>query len=88
MRDGWEWDAQYLSMDAGPYGTNHQHADKLSITVSADGADFIVDPGTSIYKSTDPGIKYDLRFGFLHIVITIDGVDPNTGWDRHSGKSM
>jgi len=83
MRDGWEWDAQYLSMDAGPYGTNHQHADKLSITVSADGADFIVDPGTSIYKSTEPGIKYDLRFGFLHNVITIDGVDPNTGWDRH-----
>ncbi|GAB5561282.1 MAG: hypothetical protein SynsKO_29290 [Synoicihabitans sp.] len=83
MRDGWQTDAQYLSMDAGPFGTNHQHADKLSITVSADGAPFIVDPGTSIYISEEPGPRHDLRLGFLHNVITIDGIDPNTGWDRH-----
>ncbi len=54
MRDGWDENAQYLSMDAGLFGTNHQHADKLSITVSADGAPFIVDPGTSIYISEEP----------------------------------
>ena len=83
MRDGWDEAAQYLSMDAGPFGTNHQHADKLSITLSADGAAFIVDPGTSLYTSAEPGPRYDLRLGFLHNVITIDGIDPNTGWDRH-----
>ncbi len=83
MRNGWDLNAQYLSMDAGPFGTNHQHGDKLSITLSADGAPFIVDPGTSLYLSDEPGPRYDLRFGFLHNVITIDGVDPNTGWDRH-----
>jgi len=83
MRDGWGRDAQYLSMDAGPFGTNHQHGDKLSITVSADGADFIVDPGTSIYTSTRPGRLYDLRFGFLHNLITLDGIDPSAGNDQH-----
>ncbi len=83
MRNGWDVDAQYLSMDAGPFGTNHQHGDKLSITLSADGAAFIVDPGTSLYTSAEPGPRYDMRFGFLHNVVTIDGIDPNTGWDRH-----
>ena len=83
MRDGWHEDAQYLSIDAGPFGTNHQHADKLSITVSADGAPFIVDPGSSLYTSAEPGPRHDLRVGFVHNVITIDGIDPNTGWDRH-----
>ncbi len=83
MRDGWNEAAQYFSMDAGPFGTNHQHADKLSITVSADGAAFIVDPGTSLYISEQPGPRHDLRLGFLHNVITINGIDPNTGWDRH-----
>lgn len=85
MRSGWDEDAQYLSMDAGPFGTNHHHGDKLSITLSADGAEFIVDPGTSLYTSAEAGPRYDLRYGFLHNVITIDGVDPNTGWDRHYG---
>ncbi len=83
MRDRWDADAQYLSMDAGPFGTNHQHGDKLSITVSADGAPFIVDPGTSLYTSAEPGPRHDLRLGFLHNVITVNRIDPNTGWDRH-----
>ncbi|MCK5571425.1 MAG: heparinase II/III family protein, partial [Bacteroidetes bacterium] len=83
MRDGWSRDAQYLSMDAGPYGTNHQHADKLSFTVTADGADFIVDPGTSIYTSTKTEPLYDLRFGFLHNVMTVNGIDPSKGYDQH-----
>jgi hypothetical protein len=85
MRDGWDVEAQYLSMDAGPFGTNHHHGDKLSITVSADGGEFIVDPGTSLYRSIEPGPRIDLRPGFLHNVITIDGADPSAGWDRHYG---
>jgi hypothetical protein len=83
MRDGWGRAAQYLCMDAGPYGTNHQHADKLSITLAADGANFIVDPGTSIYNSTELGPRYDLRFGYLHNAVTINGIDQNAGWDQH-----
>lgn len=85
MRDGWSESANYLSMDAGPYGTNHHHGDKLSITVSGDGAEFIVDPGTSLYTSINPGPRIDLRPGYHHNVVTVDGVDVNTGWDRHYG---
>ena len=83
MRDGWSRDAQFLSMDAGPFGTNHQHGDKLSITLSADGAAFIVDPGTAIYRSTRNVTLYDLRPGFLHNTITVDGIDPSAGYDQH-----
>ncbi|NNE34729.1 MAG: alginate lyase family protein [Rhodothermales bacterium] len=85
MRDGWHVDANYLSMDAGPFGTNHHHGDKLSITVSGDGAEFIVDPGTSLYSSIEPGPRIDLRPGYMHNNLTVDGVDVNTGWDRHYG---
>ncbi len=83
MRNGWGVSDQYLAMDAGPYGTNHHHADKLSICVSADGANFIVDPGTPIYHSTKDTVRYDSRFGFLHNNFVIDGIDQNAGWDRH-----
>lgn len=85
MRDGWDVNANYLSMDAGPFGTNHHHGDKLSITVSGDGAPFIVDPGTALYMSVEPGPRMDLRPGFVHNNIVVDGVDVNTGWDRHYG---
>lgn len=83
MRDNWNRNGQYLSMDAGPFGTNHQHGDKLSITLSADAADFVVDPGTAIYHSTEPGPRYNLRFGFLHSNFTVDGIDENAGWNQH-----
>ncbi len=80
MRDGWLRTSQFFFIDAGPFGTNHQHADHLSFCVSADGADFVVDPGTAIYRSTQPGPRFDLRFGFLHNVVTLNGVDPGRGW--------
>ncbi len=80
MREGWSRTSQFFFIDAGPFGTNHQHADHLSFCLSADGADFVVDPGTAIYRSTRPGPRFDLRYGFLHNVITLDGIDPVRGW--------
>jgi hypothetical protein len=44
-----------------------------------------VDPGTSLYRSIERGPRIDLRPGYMHNVLTIDGIDPNTGWDRHYG---
>jgi len=49
MRSGWDEQALYLAMDAGPYGAGHQHEDKLQIEVHAFGRSHILDPGRFTY---------------------------------------
>lgn len=49
MRSGWDEQALYLAMDAGPYGAGHQHEDKLHIDVHAFGRSHILDPGRFTY---------------------------------------
>ena len=76
MRSGWNPTARYLAIDGGPWGTTHQHGDKLSFVVTAYGAKFIIDPSSTRYASNKP----DAFIGgqpsaFLHNTITIDGVD-------------
>jgi hypothetical protein len=50
MRSGYEKDAQYAFFDIGPWGTGHQHNDKLNLTVSAYGRDILVDAGRFAYR--------------------------------------
>lgn len=52
MRSGWDKNALYLMMDAGPYGYGHQHEDALSIVVHAYGRYHVVDPGNYAYDSS------------------------------------
>jgi hypothetical protein len=49
MRSGWDENALYLAMDAGPYGAGHQHEDKLQLEVHAFGRSHILDPGRFTY---------------------------------------
>ena len=49
MRSGYDAAAQYAFFDIGPWGTGHQHNDKLNITVSAFGKDLLVDAGRFAY---------------------------------------
>lgn len=49
MRTGWDEDATYLILDAGPYGIGHQHHDALNIDLWAGGRSLIVDPGRYTY---------------------------------------
>ncbi len=49
LRSGWSLDDVYLCLDAGPYGTGHQHEDKLSLDVWGYGDELIVDPGRYTY---------------------------------------
>jgi hypothetical protein len=79
MRSGWTPDARFLFVDGGIGGSSHIHADKLSIEVSAFGGNFIIDPGTATYHDTEDSVRYNLRHGFLHNSITIDGVDQGYG---------
>ncbi|MBI2441660.1 MAG: alginate lyase family protein [Lentisphaerae bacterium] len=76
MRSDWSSAARYLLIDGGPWGVTHQHGDKLSIALTAYGADFLVDPGASKYASNAPDAMISImNAGFLHNVITVDGVD-------------
>lgn len=75
MRSDWTPDARFLFVDGGIGGSSHRHADKLSIEVSAFGGNFIIDPGTATYHDTEDSRRYNLRHGFLHNAITVDGVD-------------
>ena len=56
MRSNWTTAGNYLLMDAGPFGTAHQHEDKLSLSVDGYGVRHIIDAGpydydTSIYRT-------------------------------------
>ena len=76
MRSDGSPDARYLVIDGGPWGTTHQHMDKLSFVLCAHGADFITDPGNTLYASNEPDARISmLNAGFLHNTITVDGVD-------------
>jgi len=43
-------DAQYSFFDLGPWGSGHQHNDKLHLSVMAYGRDFLVDGGRFAYR--------------------------------------
>ena len=73
MRSGWETDACYLLLDAGPFGTGHQHEDKLSILVHAFGRLLIREAGRYSYDDS-PWRRYSLSTRG-HNTIMVDGLD-------------
>lgn len=52
MRSGYEADAHWAFFDIGPWGTGHQHSDKLHLSVTAFGRDLLVDGGRFAYRGT------------------------------------
>jgi len=48
-RSGFDADAQWSFFDIGPWGTGHQHNDKLHLSVTAYGRDLLVDAGRFAY---------------------------------------
>ncbi|WP_245909132.1 heparinase II/III family protein [Mycobacterium neglectum] len=79
-------------MDVGPLGylstASHGHADALAVTLSDDGRDLIVDPGTASYygnaawRSTHRGTR-------VHATVCVDGLDQSVIggpflWSRHA----
>ncbi len=49
MRSGWDADATFLLLDAGPYGAGHQHEDKLHFVLWSQGQQLLLDPGNFSY---------------------------------------
>ncbi|MDP6116447.1 MAG: alginate lyase family protein [Planctomycetota bacterium] len=52
MRSSWDEDACYLLFDSGPYGSAHQHEDKLHFVLYANGRQHILDPGNYSYDES------------------------------------
>lgn len=74
QRSAWEEKAQWLFFDIGPWGTGHQHNDKLHISLSAYGRDLLVDSGRFAYKGSMADKFRDYALGSEgHNVLLIDG---------------
>jgi hypothetical protein len=79
-------------VDAGPLGYTsiaaHGHADALSFTLSAEGRELLVDPGTYAYHTQREWREY-FRGTSAHNTVRIDGLDQseqggNFLWLRHA----
>ncbi len=89
MRSGWQAGANMLLLDAGPQGMDscgHGHADALSVVCSAEGTNWLVDPGTFVYTASREWRDY-FRSTRAHNTLVVDGqgqVEPldTFKWDR------
>lgn len=67
----------YTFVDTGPRGTDHDHADLLSLCLSVGKADFLTDNGRYTYK---PGAWRDYFSGpRAHNLVMLDGVASDQG---------
>ncbi len=81
-----------VTVDAGPLGylrlAAHGHADALSVTLSADGDELVVDPGTGTYAGHGAARDAFRGTGF-HATVLVDGQDQSLSggpflWTRHA----
>jgi hypothetical protein len=79
-RSGYDADAHWSFFDIGPWGSGHQHSDKLHISIAAFGRDLLVDAGRFAYTGevADKFRPY-ARGSAGHNVILIDGKGQQSG---------
>lgn len=73
-RSGFDREAHWSFFDVGPWGSGHQHNDKLHLSIAAFGRDFLVDAGRFAYT----GMVAEKFRGYArgsqgHNVVLIDG---------------
>lgn len=71
MRSGWETDANYAVLDAGPLGAGHWHQDKLNLVLWAYGRELLFDSGGGSYENS-PWRRYATDT-FSHNTVLVDG---------------
>jgi hypothetical protein len=73
-------DAQWSFFDIGPWGSGHQHNDKLHISVAAYGRDLLVDGGRFAYRGAVANKFRKYAVGsYSHNVILADGKGQSDG---------
>ncbi|MFV0400789.1 MAG: alginate lyase family protein [Oscillospiraceae bacterium] len=75
MREGWEDNSSWALFDAAPFGTGHQHEDKLSLLLFACGRDLLVEGGNYAYDSSEMR-RYVLSTR-AHNTVQVDGMGQN-----------
>jgi hypothetical protein len=80
MRSGWDRDARWLLLDAGPFGSGHQHEDKLHLIAYAYGRPLLLDAGNYMYDHSC-WRRYVLSTRG-HNTIRVNGEDQNRRADR------
>lgn len=75
FRTGWDAQAVWAYFDGGPFGTGHQHEDKLNFLLSAYGRNMLVEGGNFLYDSSEMR-KYVLSTR-SHNTIRFDALDQN-----------
>ena len=76
-------DAQWSFFDIGPWGSGHQHNDKLHLSVAAFGRDLLVDAGRFAYRGRVADRFRDYALGSRsHNVVLIDGKEQGPGPER------
>jgi Heparinase II/III-like protein/Heparinase II/III N-terminus len=69
---------EQLSIDAGPHGPGHGHADALSLQLVRNGRVLLLDPGTYEYIG-DGGARARYRGTGAHNTLRVDGFDQAEG---------
>lgn len=79
-RSGYDAGAHWAFFDMGPWGSGHQHNDKLHVSVSAFGRDLLVDAGRFAYRGevADKFRKYATGSAG-HNILLIDGKGQGSG---------
>lgn len=73
-RSGFDTNAQYSFFDIGPWGSGHQHNDKLHLSIAAFGRDLLVDGGRFAYRGEVANKFRKYAVGSAsHNLILVDG---------------
>ena len=79
-RSGFDQDAHWAFFDMGPWGSGHQHNDKLHLSLSAYGKDFLVDSGRFAYTGeVAEKFRPYAKGSAGHNLILIDGKGQTNG---------
>jgi hypothetical protein len=75
MRSGWERDSLWAFFDAAPFGTGHQHEDKLNLLLYAGGKLVLTEGGNYAYDTSE--MRRYVLSSRSHNTMRLDGTDQN-----------
>lgn len=75
LRTGWEKDDAWVLMDAAPFGRAHQHEDKLSVLLYANGKFLLTEGGNYAYDESE--MRNYVLSTRSHNTVRVDGQDQN-----------